>query len=119
MVLMIALLLFISWDKRRTEKSISQGKISKSFILGSTATWPGFLGLALAGFLLAFNEFLNPSVPPFTGKGSTMKTLAYEALGEQGIALLWLLMGAAFVVAACVSYRSISHRKSGEAYQVR
>ena len=83
------------------------------------ATWPSFLGLALVGFFSAFNEFLNPSIPPFTGKGSTMKTLAYEALGAQGIALLWLFMGAAFVVAACVSYRSSSHRKSGAAYHVR
>ena len=110
MALMLALLLFILWDRRQPAKPISKEQMAKGFVPGNSAKWAGFLGLALVGFFLAFKEFLIPSVPPFTGKGSTVKILAYEALGEHGPAFLWLLMGAVFVVVAYVSYRSKSQR---------
>ena len=112
MALMIALLIFIRWDRRQPAKSISREQISKGFIPGGNAKkWLGFFGIALAAFSMALHEFINPSIPPFTGKTSTMKTFAYETLGTQGNACLWLLIGAAFVVAACLSYHSSSHRK--------
>lgn len=110
MALMIALLLFILWDRRQPAKVVSREQISEGFVPGSRAMWPGFLGLALVGFFLALNEFLTPSVPPFTGKGSTMKALAYQALGDRGPAFIWVGMGAVFIVAAYVSYRSSPRR---------
>ena len=108
LALMIALLLFILWDRRQPAKAVSRAQMSKGFAPGSSAKWAGCLGLACVGVFLGLNEFMNPSAPPFTGKGSTMKALAYEAFGEHGPALFWLGMSAVFMAAAYVSYRSSS-----------
>ncbi len=106
MALMIALLLFIIWDRKQSAKVVTRDQISKGFVPKSMAKWPGFLGLALVSFFTALNKIITPSVPPFTGKGSTMNTLAYQALGDRGPAFLWVGIGAILVVAAYVSYRS-------------
>ena len=110
MALMIALLLFIIWDRRQPAKIVTRDQISKGFAPNSMAKWPGFLSLALVSFFIAINEFLTPSVPPFTGKGSMMNTLAYQVLGERGPAFIWVGLGAVLVVAAYVSYRSGAKR---------
>lgn len=87
--------------------------MSKGFAPRGIAKWTGLLGLALVGLFLGLNEFMHPSAPPFVGKGSTIKGLAYNALGEQGPALFWLVASAALAVAAYMSYRA-SARAVGE-----
>lgn len=111
MGLMIALLVFIIWDRKQPAKALSRQEISRGFIPGYHARWGGFLTLALAGLALALKEFDSPSLPPFSGKGSTIQALAYEAFGPHGTAFLWLGAGAAFAAAAAVSYRS-THKPS-------
>ena len=110
MALMIALLVFIVWDRKQPAKALSRAQLSKGFIPGSSAKWPVFLCLALLGYFLALSEFLAPSVPPFTGRSSMLKTLAYQALGVRGLAFIGVGLSAAFVVAAYMSYRSSQRR---------
>lgn len=110
---MLAFLAFIRWDRKRPAKAISREQMAKGFAPRDIAKWPAFLGLALGGFWFGLSEFLHPSAPPFVGKGSTLNALAYNALGERGPALLWLIASAAFAVAAYVSYRA-SARAVGE-----
>jgi len=110
---MLAFLVFIRWDRKRPAKAISREQMAKGFAPRDIAKWPAFVGIALVGLCLGISELIHPSAPPFVGKGSTIKVLAYNALGEQGHALLWLIASAAFAVAAYVSYRA-SARAVGE-----
>jgi hypothetical protein len=110
MALMIVLLVFIILDRKQPAKALSRDQLSKGFVPGSSAKWPVLLCFALLGFFLALSEFLAPSVPPFTGRSSMLKALAYQVLGERGLAFVGGGLGAAFVVAAYVSYRSSPRR---------
>lgn len=79
--------------------------MSEGFVPGSGAKWAGFFAVALVCFFFGFTEFMNPSLPPFTGRGSTMKALAHGLLGQHGIAICLFGLGVVFVVAAYTSYR--------------
>jgi hypothetical protein len=107
-VLMVALLVFIIWDGRQPVKAVSREQLSKGFIPGSHAKWIGFLGLAFACFCLAVNEYITPSAPPFTGKGSTLMALVYNTFGMYGTLFLWIGIGVVSVSASYKSYRSDS-----------
>ena len=80
--------------------------MSKGFVPGSGTKWVGFFAVALVCFFSGLNELMNPSVPPFTGRGSTMKALAHELLGQHGIALFLFGLSAVFLVVAYTSYRA-------------
>lgn len=110
MALMLALLIFIIWDRRQPAKALSREQLSQGFTPGSHAKWSGFLALALAGLGLALKEFDNPSQPPFSGKGATIQAMAHEAFGEKGTAFLWLGAAAVLAALALASYRAMPRR---------
>ena len=104
--LMVALLVFIVWDAMQPAKARSRDEMSRGgFIPGGKGSWVAFLTLALVCFILAFREFSNPSVPPFTGRASTVMGLAYLAFGQSGPAFLWIGVGVIFVIIAFNFYQ--------------
>jgi hypothetical protein len=106
MSLLLALLLFIVWESRQSAKPVSREQMSRGFVPRGLVKWVGLLGLAFVGFLLGISEFLNPSAPPFAGRGALMMAWAHEAMGVHGPALVWLGLGCVLLLAAWVSHRS-------------
>lgn len=51
------------------------------------------LGLACAFYALAVSEWLNPSLPPFTGRGSFLYAMLYYSFGPKAVAVFWALFG--------------------------
>jgi hypothetical protein len=65
------------------------------------ATW-----LALGGctLVLAVAEWRAPGEPPFTGRWSGLKAAVHDAFGVHGIAAVYGVIGAAFVLAGVLKW---------------
>ena len=50
--------------------------------------------MGLCCIVLGATEWVAPELPPFVGRWSGFKTIAYEVIGLYGIAMLWLALGA-------------------------
>lgn len=102
---LLALLAFIAWDRRRIANSqptvLSVGKSR----FGSNFRANGFAAVALVAAVMALSEYLQPRVPPFTGRWSFVYEFAY-ATGPFGLVLYWTLLAAAFAVAALAAWRA-------------
>ena len=68
------------------------------------------LGLGTCFLVLGLMDWVNPANPPFTGRWSWLKSWAYGALGAHGLATLYSLIAALFVIAAGLHFA----RRGGE-----
>ena len=102
---LLALLAFIAWDRRRIVNSqpAALGKGRSRF--GSNLRANGFAAGALMAAMMALSEYLQPHVPPFTGRWSFVYEFAY-ATGPFGLVLYWTLLAAAFTAAALSAWRA-------------
>jgi hypothetical protein len=102
---LLALLAFIAWDRRRIANSqpnaIGEGRSR----FGSNLRVNGLAAGALMAAVMALSEYLQPHVPPFTGRWSFVYEFAY-ATGPFGLVLCWTLLAAAFAVAALAAWRA-------------
>ncbi len=104
LIALVLLLAFIAWDKGRIAKSTSPG-----FSQGATprrydARALGFTCIALMCGIMAASEFVNPRLPPFTGRWAFVYELAY-AIGSYGLFIYWALLATVFALAALRSWR--------------
>ena len=104
---LLALLAFIAWDRRRIADAQPAvlGKERSRF--GSNLRANGFAAVSLMAAVMALSEYLQPRVPPFTGRWSFVYEFAY-ASGPLGLVLSWALLAAAFAVAAVAAWRARS-----------
>lgn len=56
-------------------------------------------GLGACFVVFGLLEWFNPSLPPFSGRLSWVKALAFNAIGQWGPGLLHMSVGAIFVAA--------------------
>ena len=61
-------------------------------------------GLGSCFFLLGTVDWLNPPVPPFSGRWSWVSSWAYYALGTHGLAVLQGGLGLLLVLAGCLQW---------------
>ncbi len=88
LVLLLAFLLFVAWDRRRIERSIlPRQALIDGFQPTALVKWRAWAGLALLFFVLGLAELNSPSEPPFTGPGSWFELLLYSSLGPYGVAI--------------------------------
>lgn len=73
-----------------------------------------WLGLGSCFLVASAVEWWTPSQPPFTGRWSWLTTAAYNAFGLHGQAVLYGIVGALCVIAACV-YWTRHHQPRGRA----
>lgn len=59
--------------------------------------------------VLGIQEWVNPSPAPFTGRWSWLKTLASNAMGEKGTAIIYLGIAITLLVIGCAFWAR--HRK--------
>ena len=61
----------------------------------------GFLiGLGLCAYFSAWIQYFFPSHPPFTGSWSWLNSLVYQNLGNNGLVLLWTIVGTILLFSA-------------------
>jgi hypothetical protein len=90
-ILLAALAAFVIWDSSRTRR-VSREEIEKGFRPGWKAAQVGLL--AFAGVLVWFgaDQWIQPSHPPFEGRGAFFFSAIYALLGQRGAPLIsWML----------------------------
>ena len=95
-LLMVALLAFIIWDRRQPAKTPSRSQMDQGVIPGGTQKIVILGTLAATSFALGIAEWLNPTLPPFSGKGALIQAVAHAILGENGTAWLYSVIGIIF-----------------------
>ncbi len=106
LALVLVFVLFVIWDRRRPAKVVSREQMRRGFIPGFGTTWEVKLVLGLVALLMAYQEVVSPSAPPFTGRGSVVQSLAYSVFGSNGMAYIFSLFGALCLWAAYFSFRA-------------
>ncbi len=107
---LLALWLFIVWDRRRLSKEKfvppSPDAMPHGWTPSVWAKWPIHAGLSAAMATLGFAEWLNLTSPLFTGRWSFLSALAYSQFGPFGIVLLWFGLPVVLAVIAFTSWRA-------------
>lgn len=115
MVLLAGLAVFIVWDSRRLRRSdpapLSRERMRRGVLPGDDTKWQIQAALAVAALGLAMSEWLSPSTPPFTGKGSLLFTWAHEVLGPIGKVIALATIGMCFFVSAMFELRRIRRNR--------
>jgi hypothetical protein len=98
--LLIALWMFIRWDqarlKRDSDQPITRQQMSHGFRPGSNIKLYGTLGASLMSVVWAGIEFIQPSIPPYSGKYSSIRQALYDSFGVLGLPMLLLLLAFGF-----------------------
>ena len=96
---------FIAWDRRRPASPVSDQSLAKGWMPRLTKKWPLTLGLSLCCFFMALAEWLQPDLPPFTGKFAFLAQYAHDCFGSVGLVYLWVMVAIGFLMAAAVQWR--------------
>lgn len=65
------------------------------------AVWWGF---GACSIVVGLREWFDPSQAPFSGRWSWIKTIAFNAMGNQGPAIVYTGLGAILVAAGCLKW---------------
>ncbi len=107
---MLALWAFIVWDRRRLSASKLEPVSREAFVNGWTprtnSNFLGWLGVSAAAGIMAVANYLNPSLPPFSGRLALFYDAAYSALGMRGPAVFWGCVALLFAVVGLSVRRS-------------
>ena len=110
---LLALWAFIVWERRRPVQPMSRQAMSRGWSPSVAPKWSLYVGLALVFTVLGSLQWLNPSHPPFTGRGSWLNALAYTHLGPQGLAIVWWAATLLLIALAFASWRTSSRGGHG------
>lgn len=86
----------------------------KGFLPGRTSmpkTSSVFGGFSFLTGMAVFLEWRSPSIPPFHGKGSSIRQVLFDMAGPSGQLIFWATM-TALLAAACVVYLREEKRES-------
>lgn len=56
------------------------------------------IGLGMAVYAMAYNEWMNPSHPPFSGKLASVYSALYQAFGPYAQSAFFVVVGTVFVL---------------------
>jgi heme exporter protein D len=104
-LVLVALLLFIAWDRRSNLPSFQKRRLRtvatlSNEVVSARNVARAFLGIALMAAAIAVSEWLSPSARPYTGRWSWVKEALFSALGPAGPALFWVAIAIILVLAA-------------------
>jgi len=73
----------------------------------------GWWGLGACFLALGLKECFDPSLPPFTGRWSWLKTMVSNAIGDRGLAMVYVGLGATLVGAGCLKWaKHLTHKRA-------
>jgi hypothetical protein len=108
-LLLAAVGIFIVWDSRSLRAAkpppLSRDKMQKGFTPRGLSLWQGLIAMAFVSGFLGFGETLKPSLPPFTGRLSSLFTWAHALFGERGPASVCFVAALGFALAAYAAWR--------------
>ena len=93
MLALAGLATFIVWECFSSRK-LSRQELGKGFRPGWAAKQTALLILAAFFVYFGIEEWIQPSHPPFEGRGAMFVSLLYAALGPRGLPLLCWALGA-------------------------
>ncbi|MDO6387045.1 hypothetical protein [Uliginosibacterium sp. 31-12] len=96
---------FIVWDRRKPSQKMSRHEIEKGWSAKPLLKWPLLLALSLVFLMLGTIEWLDPSLPPFTGKLSVIVSIAHTSFGAHGPAYVYFCVGVMLLVLAFVLWQ--------------
>ena len=116
-VLLLSLLVFIIWDRRRPIAPLSREAMKNGWPKSRTSKWPVFAGFSATSATLGIADWFNPSHPPFTGRWSLVRAALYDNIGSTGFAYFLAALTVGLAIAAVVQWRSeVSSRKGNRAF---
>ena len=114
---LVGLLAFFVWDRRRLQSGavtpLPRAALARGWSPRPLLVWPMHAGFSLCMAVLAALEFRAPSVPPFSGKWSAVKELAYTTFGTFGLAYVWSAVSLLLLVLALVAWRTRARARAG------
>ncbi len=102
---LIALLIFIRWDRRRSPAPMSREQLSKGWKPRPVRVWHGFAAIALCELALAISHWFDTPSPPFSGRWSWFYSWSHNSLGANGPAIATAAIAAALALMAFAAYR--------------
>ena len=118
---LVALLLFIGWDRRRMDRPAAfQPKPFERLSDGlfkAKQTVRFSLGLALVFVALAASALFTPSHPPFKGPWSWAREVLYANFGPLGEVLFWSAVAVALLLLARFTWRHTPKRPGDRWYR--
>jgi len=100
LALMLALLAFIIWDRKQMARIPTRQQMERGYTPGMSTAGGcvGLLAFAAVFALFGWDSWVNPPLPPFSGRGSLLKIWAYGALGPRSFPIFSFLSSAVFVL---------------------
>ncbi len=115
MALLAGLAIFIVWDGQRLRRGdpapLSRDRMRRGVLPGYGVKWQIQMGVAFMALGMSALEWLSPSNPPHTGKGSILFTWAHEVLGPTGKVVALLIIGIGFFVSAVLEWRRVRRKQ--------
>jgi hypothetical protein len=112
--LLIGLLVFFIVDRRHLaqarDRPLSREIMEQGWRPSSITRWLPFAGIALIMAVMGVMELMQPKTPPFTGRWAFVFSAVY-GLAPHAIALFWLVLAAAFALAAFLAWRATKDGK--------
>lgn len=108
-LLLLALGIFIVWDSHRLRSKkperLSRATMEHGYRPGRLNKAWLYLGLGGMLAVLAFMEWMKPSLPPHTGRWSWFYGFLHEVLGEQRLFIYWAVFAVCCVVYGVFRWR--------------
>jgi hypothetical protein len=102
--LLCALAIFIVWESLRSRK-VSREEMEKGFRPGWKAAQTGLLVAAGAMVWFGFEEWIQPTQPPFEGYGTIIRSVLYVAVGPRGVPIAAWVVAVTIVVTVIAQWR--------------
>jgi hypothetical protein len=111
--LMLGLLVFIIWDRRRPVAPLSREVMKEGWPRSPVSSWPVFAGFSVLSAALGFSDWVSPSHPPFTGRLSFAHAVLYDSFGPRGPAYFLAALAMGLAVVAAAQWRSAAFSRRG------
>lgn len=116
LLMLVVLLGFVVWDRRRLQSRpltpLPRAALTKGWSQRPLLVWPMHAALSLCAAALTVAEFKAPSLPPFAGRWSFIKQLAFSTFGTFGLAYVWSAMSLLLLLLALATWRNRTQVKS-------
>jgi hypothetical protein len=110
---LLAMLVFLIWERRRSAKSpvtpLTRAALENGWRPKQTPKWRASVGFGLLFVVLALIEWRHPKSPPFTGRWSQVTSFFHTQFGTYGVAYLWAAFAVLLFLAAALQYRAGAH----------
>jgi hypothetical protein len=105
-VVMLGLLVFMIWDRRRPLAPPTRAQMEKGWKPGEHSVALASITMSLVSASFGLKQWFDPELPPFHGRGAFLQGIAHELWGPQGSAVLWWLLSVVLVIPALVAWRT-------------